>query len=127
MSKKPGNEYKAFPRDKVLTKLYATVSKSLIKKNISCLSGRTDSPAFIWNKLFFETFPDVILYLQRFCSPSSCWELHFLLNCYLHRSIYGRGIEHKMAVPVFESVKDYLKKVNLKLEEQQSDSSRADV
>ena len=108
MSKKPENEYKAFPRYQALTKRYVfEIMAALSKSLISCLSGRTDSQAFIWNKLFFKTFPDVILYLQGFCSPSSCWELHFLLNR-LHRSIDGRGIEHKMAVPVFDSVKDYL-------------------
>lgn len=110
MSRKSGNEFKAFPRDQALTKRY--VFEIMAAQRV--YSGRTDFPAFIRNKLFFETFLDVILYLQGFCSPSSCWELHFLLNGHLHRSIDGRGIEHKMAVPVFDSVKDYLKKVNLK-------------
>ena len=65
----------------------------------------------IYNKLFFETFPSVLLYLQTFCSPSSCWELHYLLDRYLHRGINGGN--NMMAVPVFGSMENYLKKVTV--------------
>lgn len=90
----------------------AALSKSLA-------SERTDSPtneiSFLSNILFFETFPNVILYLQSFCVPSSCWELHYLLNYYLHSYIEGHeSIEPRMAVPVFDSMEHYLNKVNLK-------------
>lgn len=79
------------------------------------LSDSSHSPnnetSFIDNKLFFETFPSVLSHLQAFCSPSSCWELHYLLDRYLHRSINGGN--NMMAVPVFGSMEHYLKKVNL--------------
>lgn len=78
-------------------------------------SDSSDSPksvtSVICNELFFETFPSVILYLQAFCLPSSCWELHYLLYRYLHRGINGGN--NMMAVPVFGSMEHYLKKVNL--------------
>ena len=79
------------------------------------LSDSPNSPenetSFICNKLFFETFPNVLLYLQVYCSPSSCWELHYLLDRYLHHGIDGGN--NMMAVPVFGSMQHYLKKVNV--------------
>ena len=39
--------------------------------------------SFIYKKLFFETFPNFISYLQALCSPSSCWELHYLRFCWI--------------------------------------------
>lgn len=79
------------------------------------LSDSSHSPnnetSFIDNKLFFETFPSVLSHLQAFCSPSSCWELHYLLDRYLHCSLNGGN--NVMAVPVFGSMEHYLKKVNL--------------
>lgn len=66
-----------------LSKKLSDSSRSYSPKNVK---------SFIYNKLFFETFPSVILYLQAFCSPSSCWELHYLLNRYLDRGINGENI-----------------------------------
>ena len=81
------------------------------------LSNSSHSPkneiSFIYlcNKVFFETIPSVLLYLQAFCSPSSCWELYYLLDRYLHRGMNGGN--NMMAVPVFGSMEHYLEKVNL--------------
>ena len=81
------------------------------------LSNRSHSPKneisfiYLYNKVFFETIPSVLLYLQAFCSPSSCWELHYLLDRYLHRGMNGRN--NMMAVPVLGSMEHYLEKVNL--------------
>lgn len=84
---------------------------ALSKKSSDSSYSPKNVTSVICNELFFETFPSVILYLQAFCSPSSCWELHYLLYRYLHRGINGGN--NMMAVPVFGSMEHYLKKVNL--------------
>ena len=87
----------------------ATLSKKL---SDSAYSPKNETSfTCIYNKLFFETFHSVLLYLQAFCSPSSCWELHYLLDRYLHRGINGGN--NMMAVPVFGSMEHYLKKVKV--------------
>lgn len=72
--------------------------------------------SFIQNKLFFETFPAAIVKLRASCAMSSCWEIQYLLTHYLHRKMAVLdSVNHtRMAVPVFESLKEYFKKVNLK-------------
>ena len=83
----------------------ATLSKKL---SDSAYSPKNETSfTCIYNKLFFETFPSVVLYLQAFCTP----ELHYLLDRYLHRGINGGN--NMMAVPVFGSIKHYLKKVKV--------------
>ena len=91
----------------------AALSKSFMDRTIT--NSLEIEISLIHHKLFFETFLDVILYLQAFCWPSNCWELHHLLNRYLHCHIDGcESIEPRMAVPVFDSVEHFLKKVNVK-------------
>ena len=66
----------------------AVLSKTFVDKSVHHGSLENEI-SFIGNKLFFETFPNIILHLQAFCSPSSCLELHYLLNHHLHRDIDG--------------------------------------
>lgn len=75
-----------------------------------------DEVSLLWNTLFFETFPDVIVRLQATCSISSCWEIQYLLRHYLHRNMTVLGVANpsRMAVPVFETLEKYFKMINLK-------------
>lgn len=90
----------------------AVLSKTFVDKSVHHGSLENEI-SFISNKLFFETFPNIILHLQAFCSPSSCLELHYLLNHHLHRDIDGESNKSRMAVPVFDSIEHYFKKVNV--------------
>lgn len=71
---------------------------------------------FTSNKLFFETFPDVIVYFQEFCSVPNSWEIHYLIHRYLHRELLAKHEDNspRMALPVFESPKEYFKMTDLK-------------
>lgn len=76
-----------------------------------------DEVSKVSNKLFFETFPDVIVQLRASCSLSSCWEISYLLHRYLHRDMTVLEVNNcntpRMGVPVFKSPKTYFKMIDL--------------
>ncbi|PFX13893.1 hypothetical protein AWC38_SpisGene21989 [Stylophora pistillata] len=96
---------------------------AVLSKTLEATTDRSDQHisymeeiSFIQNKLFFETFPAAIVKLRASCAMSSCWEIQYLLTLNLHRKMAVLdSVNHtRMAVPVFESLKEYFKKINLK-------------
>ena len=96
----------------------AVLSKTFEATASNCYVSLDDEVSKVSNKLFFETFPDVIVQLRASCSLSSCWEISYLLHQYLHRDMAVLEVNNcntsRMAVPVFKSPKKYFKMIDLK-------------
>lgn len=96
----------------------AVLSKTFEATASDCYVSLDDEVSKVSNKLFFETFPNVIVQLRASCSLSSCWEISYLLHQYLHRDMAVLEVNNcntsRMAVLVFKSPKKYFKMIDLK-------------